>query len=92
MSSAAVLTRPPTEQVETGWIELDEFDVSAGFVNLSADSDAAFIELEPATTAYETQEQMRFGPRSYTREQTNVIELAVRQRKPLQASPLPLDE
>jgi len=35
---------------------------------------------------------MRFGPRTYTDEQAEVIHLALRERKPLPAAPFPFDE
>ena len=40
----------------------------------------------------ESQEAMRSGPRSYTPNQGEVIDLAVRSRRPLPESPLPIDD
>lgn len=40
------------------------------------------------TQKFETEEAMRFGPRSYTSEQQPVIDQAVAERKPLSAPPL----
>lgn len=40
------------------------------------------------TQKFETEEAMRFGPRSYTDEQQAVINQAVAERKPLSARPL----
>ena len=59
---------------------------------LEAETETEFTELEAPVTVFETQNAMRFGPRSYTPEQAKVIHLAVRQRKPLRAPPLPFDE
>jgi hypothetical protein len=91
MSNAAVIARPQEEVAETGWIELDDFEGSVLLFE-PAESDAEFTEMDPDVIAFEDQEAMRFGPRSYTSEQSNVIQLAIRQRRPLPAEPLPFDE
>jgi hypothetical protein len=92
MSDAAVMTRP-RETEEAQWVEMDEADAWTEHVVSPIDLEAAFIELEdaPAET-FESQDAMRFGPRSYTPEQAKVIRLAVRERRPLKVDPLPLDE
>lgn len=46
--------------------------------------------LDPEETVrFESQDAMRFGPRSYTGEQQEVIDAAVASRKPLTAPSLP---
>jgi hypothetical protein len=91
MSNAAVLARPQEEMTETGWIELD--DLEGGLLGFEpVESDVEFTEMDPPVVAFDDQQAMRFGPRSYTTEQADVIQLAVRQRKPLPVEPLPFDE
>lgn len=91
MSNAAVIARPQVEMAETGWIELDELEGDL-LIFEPVESDVEFTEMDPDAIAFDDQEAMRFGPRSYTTEQANVIRLAMRQRKPLPAEPLPFDE
>jgi hypothetical protein len=50
-----------------------------------------WVELVPPVE-FESQEAMRAGPRSYTPDQAEVIELAVRTRSPLPEPPLPIDD
>jgi hypothetical protein len=92
MSSPALLSRPRLEVADTGWVEMDEVHADVYLVDASSDANEAFTELEPAVVAYESQQAMRFGPRSYTPAQAEVIKLAVQERKPLRVAPLPLDE
>jgi len=46
----------------------------------------------PTVVVYDSQTSMRFGVREYTPEQAEVIREAVAARRPLTASPLPIDE
>jgi hypothetical protein len=92
MSDAAVMTRP-RETEEGRWIEMDETSACAEQVVSPIDLEAGFIELEDSPVdTFESQDAMRFGPRSYTPEQADVIRLAVSERRPLKVAPLPLDE
>jgi len=91
MSNAAVIARPQDEVAETGWIEMDDFEGNLLLFE-PVESDAEFTEMDPDVIAFDSQEAMRFGPRSYTAGQANVIQLAMRQRKPLPVEPLPFDE
>jgi hypothetical protein len=91
MSNAAVLSRPQDEVAEAGWIEMDDFEGDLLLLE-PVESDAEFTEMDPDAIAFDGQEAMRLGPRSYTTEQANVIHLAMRQRKPLPVEPLPFDE
>jgi hypothetical protein len=50
-----------------------------------------WIELVPPTE-FESQDAMRSGPRAYTPYQAEVIDLAVRTRRPLPVQPLPIDD
>ncbi len=91
MSNAAVMARPQDEVAETGWIELD--DLGGDLLLFEpVESDVEFTEMDPDVIVFDDHEAMRFGPRSYTTEQANVIQLAMRQRKPLPVEPLPFDE
>ncbi|MEX2447622.1 MAG: hypothetical protein WD404_02630 [Solirubrobacterales bacterium] len=90
MSNSAVLIRPQEEVHEVPWIEMN--DLSEVHPGSFADSEAEFTEMEVPVVSFETQEALRFGPRTYTPEQADVIHLAVRQRKPLATDPLPFDE
>jgi hypothetical protein len=91
MSNAAVIARPQDEAAETGWIEMDDLGGDLLFLE-PVDAEAEFTEMDPETIVFADQEAMRFGPRTYTTEQAKVIHLAMRQRKPLPAEPLPFDE
>lgn len=91
MSNAAVIAPPQVEMAETGWIELDEHEGDL-LIFEPVESDVEFTEMDPDAISFDDQEAMRFGPRSYTTEQANVIQLAMRQRKPLPVEPLPFDE
>jgi hypothetical protein len=92
MSNAAVLARPTDTAAESEWIELDDIDYAVADLGIAVSSDTDFVELDTPVTTFASQDDMRFGPRSYTRQQAEVIQLATRQRKPLPAPPLPLDE
>jgi hypothetical protein len=90
MSEAAVLP-PPTEVEGAQWIELEEFtDVDPVVPDASAEDD--FIELDSTSISFDSQDSMRFGPRAYTREQAEVIQLATQNRRPLRVAALPLDD
>ena len=82
-NAAAVVERPRTD----GWIELD----GPSDTSLSAFDSNGLIELEPPIV-YSSQHAMRFGERTYTPRQADVIDLAVRTRRPLSVPPLPLDD
>lgn len=92
MSNAAVLNRPQEEVQETDWIELEDLDEGLSRAGLFVDSDVEFTEMEVPVVSFETQDDLRFGPRTYTPEQADVIQLATRQRKRLPADSLPFDE
>jgi hypothetical protein len=92
MSNMAVLARPQEEIQETGWIELDDFDDGQSGIDFLAEPDIAFAEMDVPVVSFDSQDDLRFGPRSYTPEQAQVIDLAARQRKPLPADSLPFDE
>lgn len=92
MSNSAVLVRPQEEVQETGWIELDDLDEGLAGINLLGETDVEFTEMDVPVISFETQDDLRFGPRTYTPEQAEVIHLAARQRKPLPADSLPFDE
>lgn len=92
MSNSAVLVRPQEEVQEADWIELDDLDEGLSGLNLLGEMDVEFTEMDVPVIAFETQDDLRFGPRTYTPEQAEVIHLAARQRKPLPADSLPFDE
>ena len=93
MSNAAVLARPSEQVSEAEWIEMDD-DLGGDLLVFAPpiESDPEFIEMDPLVTVFESQDAMRFGPRTYTPEQAEVIHLVRHQRKPLPADPLPSDE
>lgn len=93
MSNAAVLVRPPEQVSEAEWIEMDDdLDGDLLVFEPPVEPDAEFIEMDPLVTVFESQDAMRFGARTYTPEQAEVIHLAIRQRRPLPSDPLPSDE
>lgn len=92
MSNSAVLSRPQEEVQEAGWIELEDLEDGLSSAGLFVEPDVEFTEMEVPVVTFETQDQMRFGPRTYTPDQAEVIHLATRQRRPLPADPLPFDE
>lgn len=92
MSNSAVLIRPQDEVLEMDWIELDDFDEDQAGLDLFVDSKIEFTEMDIPVVSFESQDELRFGSRSYTPEQAEVIHLAARQRKPLPADPLPFNE
>lgn len=92
MSNSAVLTRPLEEAPETGWIEMDELDGEVLVFEPPKEPDLGFIEMDSPVTVFESQDDMRFGPRTYTPGQAEIIQLAIPQRKPLPSDPLPSDE
>lgn len=92
MSNSAVLIRPQEEVQEAGWIELDDFDGDQSGIDLLVESDIEFTEMDVPVLSFESQDDLRFGPRTYTPEQAEVIHLAARQRRPLPADSLPFDE
>jgi hypothetical protein len=96
--STAMMTRPISAGTapDNDWIELEDFITADSLVCVApagGDAPAAteFIELEPPMIVG-SQDEMRFGARTYTTEQAHVIELAVRRRRPLGISPLPIDD
>ena len=92
MSDSAVLVRPQDGIAEAGWIELDDVDDAPFDLSPSVESEGEFTEMEAPVTSFASRDQMRFGPRTYTPEQAEVIHLALRRRKPLPADPLPFDD
>jgi hypothetical protein len=92
MSNSAVLIRPQEEVHEVTWIEMDDSDETVFDASSIEDSEAEFTEMDVPVISFESQEDLRFGPRTYTSEQAEVIHLAARQRRPLPADSLPFDE
>jgi hypothetical protein len=92
MSNSAVLIRPQEDVAESGWIELDELDEALFDFSSSVESDEEFTEMEIPIARFASQDEMRFGPRTYTPEQAEVIHLALRQRRSLPGDPLPFDD
>lgn len=86
-NAAAVIDRPKEVEVADGWVELD----GPSDAPLSASDVSGLIELEPPIV-YSSQHAMRFGERTYTPRQAEVIDLAVERRRPLSVPPLPLDD
>jgi len=77
----------PTTTEEAEWVVFDGgLDAPA-----SRPASGGLIELEPPVE-HSSQHAMRFGPRAYTPRQAQVIDLAVRQRRPLSVPPLQLDD
>lgn len=92
MSEAAVLTRPSKEE-EVQWIEMDDGNLCIEQIVSPVDPEAVFIELDDVPAeVFESQDAMRFGARSYTPEQADIIRLAVSERRPFKVAPLPLDD
>jgi len=69
------------------WIEFDDGARTSDTPSALGD----LIELEPPVV-FSSQYAARFGPRTYTPAQAEVIELAVRTRRPLRVPLLPLDD
>jgi hypothetical protein len=96
MSDAAVMTRPlQLETDDAQWIEMDDYicvEPAVSPVAVSPVLENGFIELDASAEVFDNQDDMRFGARTYTPEQADVIHLAVRERKPLKVAPLPLDD
>ena len=94
MSNSAVLTRPLEEAPEADyWIEMDdELEVQTLVFERPVEPDLEFIEMDSPVTVFESQDDMRFGSRSYTPGQAEIIHLAIPRRKPLPSAPLPSDE
>lgn len=85
--AAAVMERPGQVAATDDWVELD--GPSDAFS--PAPSTNALIDLDPPIV-HPSQHAMRFGDRTYTPRQAEVIDLAVRTRRPLRVPPLPLDD
>lgn len=93
MSNSAVLTRPLEEAPEADyWIEMDELEGQVLVLEPPIEPGLEFIEMDSPVTVFESQDDMRFGSRSYTPGQAEIIHLAVPRRKPLPSAPLPSDE
>jgi len=84
MSNSMVLDRPAQGE---DWIELDDETRTSHSPSALGD----LIELEPPV-GFPSQYAARFGPRAYTPAQAEVIQLAVRTRRPLRVPLLPLDD
>ncbi|MEJ7657455.1 MAG: hypothetical protein WKF33_10550 [Thermoleophilaceae bacterium] len=69
------------------WVEFDDAR-NAGVPSRAAGD---LIELDPPIV-YPSQHAMRFGEQTYTPRQAEVIDLAVRTRRPLRVPPLPIDD
>lgn len=91
MSEAAVMSRP-VEAEGAQWIEMDEYTSVDLLTLVEVASQEDLIEVETATVVFDDQESMRFGPRSYTADQAEVIRFASRGRRPLKVAPLPLED